>query len=101
VVHEAGHAVAAIVLNIASTVTVSIGNGRLGATRFERPADHIDTRETALNIVRQLLAGRAAEEEIIGEVSAGAGGVPGSDLEQATRIVAASREPWDSVSTHG
>ncbi|WP_341987762.1 AAA family ATPase [Azorhizobium sp. AG788] len=89
VVHEAGHAVAAIVLNIASTVTVSIGNGRLGATRFERPADHIDTRETALNIVRQLLAGRAAEEEIIGEVSAGAGGVPGSDLEQATRIVAA------------
>lgn len=89
VVHEAGHAVAAIVLNIASNVTVSIGNGRLGATLFERAADHIDTRDTALNIVRQALAGRAAEHEIFGEVSAGSGGVIGSDLEQATRIVAA------------
>ncbi|MGU3493958.1 AAA family ATPase [Xanthobacteraceae bacterium A53D] len=89
VVHEAGHAVAAIVLKIASNVTVSIGNGRLGATLFERAADYIDTRDSALNIVRQSLAGRAAEHEIFGEVSGGSGGVVGSDLEQATRIVAA------------
>lgn len=92
VVHEAGHAVMAIVLNIAPNVTVSVGNtgnGNLGATRFERPSDLLDTRETALNIARQVLAGRAAEQEIIGEVSGGSGGVIGSDLEQATRIVAA------------
>ena len=92
VVHEAGHAVAAIALNIAPNVTVSVGstgNGNLGATRFERPSDLLDTRETALNIARQVLAGRAAEHEIIGEVSGGSGGVIGSDLEQATRIVAA------------
>lgn len=92
VVHEAGHAVVAIALNIAPNVTVSVGNtgnGNLGATRFERPSDLLDTRETALNIARQILAGRAAEQEIIGDVSGGSGGVIGSDLEQATRIVAA------------
>ncbi|MFG1419985.1 AAA family ATPase [Xanthobacter sp. V0B-10] len=89
VVHEAGHAVVAIVLNIAPNITVSVGNGKLGATRFERPADIIDTRATALNIVRHALAGRAAEEVIIGDVSGGSGGVQGSDLAQATRIIAA------------
>lgn len=89
VVHEAGHAVVAFVLNIAPNITVSVGNGKLGVTRFERPADIIDTRATALNIVRHALAGRAAEEVIIGDVSGGSGGVPGSDLAQATRIVAA------------
>lgn len=89
VVHEAGHAVVAIVLNIAPNISVSVGNGKLGATRFERPADIIDTRDTALNIVRHALAGRAAEEVIIGDVSGGSGGVSGPDLAQATRIVAA------------
>ncbi|MFG1395212.1 AAA family ATPase, partial [Xanthobacter agilis] len=89
VVHEAGHAVVAFVLNIAPNISVSVGNGTLGATRFERPADIIETRNTALNIVRHVLAGRAAEEVIIGNVSGGSGGVSGSDLAQATRIVAA------------
>jgi ATP-dependent Zn protease len=93
-VHEAGHAFAAIHLGIARTVSVSIvrRGESLGATRIER----VLQSQTRLVIEREIavnLAGRAAEDVILGSVSSGAGGGEDSDLARATgaavRMVAA------------
>jgi ATP-dependent Zn protease len=55
------------------------------ARRMEGRAGTRSEIETEIAI---LLAGRVAEELVLGEGSAGAGGVRGSDLDQATRLAA-------------
>lgn len=89
-IHEAGHAVAALVLGLSEHVTVTIGarGAGLGATFFERSAIQLDTREAALDLARYTLAGRAAEDVVLGSISSGSGGASSSDLAQATTIVA-------------
>jgi cell division protease FtsH len=88
--HEAGHAVAFLELDLGTLsavslraagssggVTVTTGSGLLTASRLHR------------QLVARL-AGRAAEEVIAGEPSAGAGGGPDSDLAIATEMAAAA-----------
>nr|WP_272904363.1 hypothetical protein [Xanthobacter agilis] len=89
-IHEAGHAVAALVLGLSENVTVTVGarGAGLGATFFERSAIQLDTREAALDLARYTLAGRAAEDVVLGSISSGSGGASSSDLAQATAIVA-------------
>lgn len=89
-IHEAGHAVAAIVLGLSENVTVTIGvrGAGLGSTFFERSSIPLDTRAAALDMARYTLAGRAAEEVLLGVVSGGSGGGTTSDLAQATSLVA-------------
>ena len=50
-------------------------------------ATHADTRETIEKRLVVLLAGRVAEEVLLGMVSSGAGGGTRSDLALATRLV--------------
>lgn len=89
--HEAGHAVAVIVLGIerigfVSLVRDSISNGRLTmATAAD--SSRID-RERLEKQVIMLLTGRAAEIVILGRPTVGSGGNDMSDLGRATRLVA-------------
>ncbi|OYV28508.1 MAG: hypothetical protein B7Z81_15705, partial [Acidocella sp. 20-61-6] len=81
-VHEAGHAIAVMVYYPSSPPTISISpNGR----RSGQASFLIDDGEAftplAINkVLITLLAGRAAEEIVFGDVSAGAGGSENSDL---------------------
>ena len=83
-VHEAGHAVAISALRPGTVRAVSIRGDDGGFTDGGRMRSRY-LRETDLQqhlII--LLAGRAAEEEVLGVASSGAGGQYGSDLERAT-----------------
>jgi cell division protease FtsH len=88
-VHEAGHAVVASLLSPGSLVRVSIrGSGDIGGwTRLQRDPEAM-TRDRVEIVLRTLLAGRAAEEVVLGMPSAGAGGSPDSDLGRASWLAA-------------
>ncbi|NBJ13709.1 AAA family ATPase [Microvirga arsenatis] len=87
-VHEAGHAVAAVASGEAVSVEISIvGQGRhAGTTRVAGGPEQPMTAEKAHQVLVYLLAGRAAEEVVLGRASAGAGGAEESDLAMATRL---------------
>lgn len=84
-VHEAGHAVAAIVLGMAQPVSLSIHPSG-GVTETTLTEFGAQTREYLEKYLMCLLAGRAAEELVFESVVAGAGGSEGSDLSVATRL---------------
>jgi ATP-dependent Zn protease len=95
-VHEAGHAVAAIVHCEAVEVGISLVNRAAiaGCTRAASREEAL-TPEAARRRLAYLLAGRAAEEVVLGEVSGGAGGMERSDLALSTRLAV------DMVTTYG
>ena len=87
-VHEAGHAVVAATLHpgCLDRVSVQADSTSGGATSahlrpkvYKLPTDIQDE-------LTMLLAGRAAEEEILGVASSGSGGLPLSDLARATSL---------------
>ncbi|NBU58710.1 MAG: AAA family ATPase [Betaproteobacteria bacterium] len=86
-VHEAGHAIAAHYLMASQDITLSIlpGGGRLGHCATLSARGPV-TRKTIEPELATLLAGRAAEEVLIGEVSSGAGGSAESDLARASEL---------------
>ena len=95
-VHEAGHAVAYLACGPRVLIEVALEQrgGKLGYTRID-PAEldrgsHFVTRSNLRRKLRALLAGRAAEREILGEVSGGCGGADNSDLAEATRLATAA-----------
>ncbi|WP_271898495.1 ATP-dependent Zn protease [Candidatus Phyllobacterium onerii] len=86
-IHEAGHAVARLVLQQGTIDVISINthDGRAFNTGRSKPL--ADTMETDLEAeLACILAGRAAEEVIIGSISAGSGGTADSDLAKATTL---------------
>ena len=88
-IHEAAHAVARLVLGMGRVTAISIDGPAGGYTEAELPTMEAETEAffTALLVIR--LAGRAAEEEFLGSVTAGAGGSAASDLAQATHLALA------------
>ena len=87
-VHEAGHVVVASVLRPGSVGMASVGgvfdawavtSAAMQTSRFMVDGD-VDAR------LVMLLAGRAAETEILGGGSSGAGGRVGSDIAEATKL---------------
>ena len=87
-VHEAGHAVLLALQYPGSPPLVQIKNdGKMSGGTTYRAKEHALLTALALNdLLIVLMAGRAAEELIVGEVSAGAGGPPQSDLARATYL---------------
>ncbi|SDJ60505.1 AAA family ATPase, partial [Salipiger marinus] len=84
-VHEAGHAlITSILLGTAAVERVVVGqeDGRT----IRRSAIQEGTLEEFTREMMMLMAGRAAERLVLGNVSAGSGGGTGSDLERATRL---------------
>jgi ATP-dependent Zn protease len=89
-VHEAGHAVVHHVLQLGPihglTIDTPEGGGysQLGFT-----ASGSDTLGYREDMLAMLMAGRAAEQVVVGSVSAGSGGADDSDLARATKLALA------------
>jgi len=86
-VHEAGHAVAHVVLGLAKPTALRLTPAG-GQAEFEPRMPGLTARDHYREIVA-LLAGRAAERLVLGAVSSGAGGEASSDLARATRLALA------------
>lgn len=88
-VHEAGHAIAVCVLDPGGLGLVSLREaGSIGGrTSVAVSSSFLRSGDVHRRLV-VLLAGRAAEEEILGAPSSGAGGGPQSDLAKATGLAA-------------
>ena len=86
-VHEAGHAIAAYRLIEACQINLTIipSQNAMGSVRLAAP-NRPTTRKTIENEIVCLLAGRAAEDVFLDEISAGAGGSADSDLAKATNL---------------
>ncbi|TWB25984.1 AAA family ATPase [Nitrospirillum viridazoti] len=84
-VHEAGHAVAAAVLRPSMLISASIriSAGGLGGVNYRMDGEVL-RRNDLLDLIQVHLAGRAAEELLLGAPSTGAGGNGDSDLALAT-----------------
>ena len=91
-VHEAGHAIAAAANGAAVPVALAIGSGG-GWAAFAMPTGHQTRNDIRADLCR-LLAGRAAERLVLGNISAGAGGGAESDLAKATQIATATEISW-------
>jgi ATP-dependent Zn protease len=87
-VHEAGHAVAASEIGMAvRAVTIRLTDGDGGFLSCARRSCFSTDHDIHDELVC-LLAGRAAEQVVLGEPSDGCGGDPTSDLALATRLAA-------------
>ncbi|MBY6266625.1 AAA family ATPase (plasmid) [Azospirillum sp. 412522] len=87
-VHEAGHALVIAIERPGALIRASIRGTATtggGVTANLENAGPMTRAEVAATL-RQLLAGRAAEEVLFGDVSAGAGGDHTSDLARATAL---------------
>ena len=84
-VHEAGHALAAIALGAGHVGGVSI-HPTGGFMEFRSDISGSSTYERLLTEMAVLMAGRAAERLILGDVGAGAGMARESDLGRATAL---------------
>jgi len=84
--HEAGHAVAAKILNIDKVQKISIipRDKALGyVLKFPTEDKYLYTKKELCDKVNVLLAGRASEEIFMGEVSTGAS----NDIKESTNII--------------
>lgn len=91
-IHEAGHALVLALYRpemlIQATVRQTDDTG--GGVAFDPSRGELNTRGDIDAMLRHSLAGRAAEEVLVGEISIGAGGDERSDLARATAIATMS-----------
>lgn len=105
-VHEAGHAVVRLVLDLGRITSIGIDGLAGGYTEGRTPTTEAETEAFFDGLLAVSLAGRAAEEEFLGSVSAGAGGSPDSDMGKATTLAAAMEtelgfgETWPLLYRH-
>jgi ATP-dependent Zn protease len=90
-VHEAGHAVVGMLSGLPAPLALRIDRAG-GSTVWEMPPLH--SYETALAEIKTLLAGRAAEQVLLGNVSNGSGLGPQSDLALATDLAVRMETEW-------
>jgi DNA polymerase III delta prime subunit len=83
--HEAAHAIAVLALGLAAPTALSIG-GTGGLSESDMGEMRALTRLHLEQVLVALLAGRAAEQLVFGEATAGAGGSEDSDLARATQL---------------
>lgn len=83
-VHEAGHAIAAVRLGVGRVGRI-VASPDFGHVRL-LDAKPLISADDVTNKIVLLLAGRAAEELILGSPSTGAGGGPQSDLARASEL---------------
>ncbi|MGV1917714.1 AAA family ATPase [Rhizobium sp. 22-785-1] len=90
-IHEAGHAVVGVRLAVGRLETVAVpwethAGQPLGFAHFKMREDQLMERQGCLDQIALLLAGRAAEEVILGTAFDGAGDAEGSDLHKASDL---------------
>lgn len=84
--HEAGHAVARLVLQLGTVTLITIDGPEGGMVQSEEPEPVAQTESWLSSVLVAKLAGRAAEEVLLGACIAGSGGGPESDLAHATTL---------------
>ncbi|MBK1637246.1 hypothetical protein CKO19_16120, partial [Rhodovulum adriaticum] len=89
--HEAGHLLVTHLLDLPAARSVQV-SPRGGAVLAPEPIFH--TRASAEDMLVLHLAGRAAEQLVLGTPSSGAGEGPDSDLAQATQLAARIELQW-------
>ncbi|MBO9429539.1 AAA family ATPase [Sulfitobacter sp. R18_1] len=90
-VHETGHIVVAHHLGLPPARKAMLTNTG-GSVEF--PESPFECQTTFRNRIATLMAGRAAEQVILGTVSNGAGLGPSSDLAEATRLAGRALFEW-------
>lgn len=90
-IHEAGHAVVGVRLGVGLLNTVAVpwethAGQPLGFAHFEVEESQLRERQGCLDRIAVLLAGRAAEEVVIGSAFDGAGDDEGCDLHKASDL---------------
>lgn len=90
-IHEAGHAVVGVRLGVGLLDEVAVPwevhpGQPLGFAHFELEEDQLMERQGYLDQIALLLAGRAAEEVILGTAFDGAGDAEGCDLHKASDL---------------
>jgi len=95
-VHEAGHVLTLKSLGFGEPVHAYINEG--GGVTIAQMLNWVPTEATLSNLLIVFLAGRAAEEIVLGEVSAGAGGSSESDLGKATALACRMEAQFGFVS---
>ena len=100
-IHEAGHAVAAIILGLnLEGASIRDSSTQGGVVRTASRAAFLDAEDVHDRLVA-LLSGRAAEEVLLGRVTSGAGGQTGSDLQRATWLAASAAAELGLDREHG
>lgn len=85
-VHEAGHAVAYILLDVGEVETVMIGTPQGSKVLARVNQEALQVEEGLMRLMTCMLAGRAAETIHFDAVLVGSGGNPESDLARATAL---------------
>ncbi len=93
-VHEVGHALMTMASGVAEVISIRVESHMIegqpvqdgGRLHYKMRNDALPTEKDLLAKIRMMLGGAAAEEVAFGNRSIGAGGVEGSDLDQATRL---------------
>lgn len=89
-VHEAGHALVYTLTGTAEVETASVGLLGFGMVVTIANSHLPETEAWLMNSIAAILAGRAGERLLIGDVLAGAGGGLESDLARATEMALAA-----------
>lgn len=84
--HEAGHVVARLVLQLGTITMITINGPSGGMVMSEEPEPVAETESWLSSVLMAKLSGRAAEEVLLGSCIAGSGGGPESDLAAATAL---------------
>ncbi|MGO6926106.1 AAA family ATPase [Rhizobium ruizarguesonis] len=93
-VHEVGHALMTVASGTADVISIRVESHMVegqpvqdgGRLHYKMRDQALPTEKDLLARIRIMLGGAAAEEVVFGNRSIGAGGVDGSDLDQATRL---------------
>lgn len=94
-VHEAGKAAALLHMQLSSDITASILNAPPQPVQFSCIGPSANpTRHEVENVGIALLAGRAAEDVLLGQASTCSGGGPDSDLARVTRLFRTALTQW-------
>ena len=88
-IHEAGHAVVHHALKLGPIHGINIDTVHGGYSQLGFTASGSDTLSYHEDMLAVLMAGRAAEQIVMGSVSSGSGGADHSDLARATRLALA------------
>lgn len=89
-IHESGHAVVHHALRLGPIYGLNIDTpGGGGYSQLGFTASGSDTLGYREDMLAMLMAGRAAEQIVVGKVSAGSGGTDDSDLARATKLALA------------
>jgi len=89
--HEAGHLVVAHALGLQPPARASL---TMSGAFVDLPEAPLESRQSVDSRIIALMAGRAAEEVVLGEALNGSGMGPASDLAMATKLFLQSRYEW-------